>query len=64
MRRALTAAAVAIALGGGAAAADAIPYKVFWSFPNDDETAIDVDEPDLTHSNWDSELWKIGRAHV
>ncbi|HEY2749498.1 MAG TPA: hypothetical protein VGL86_32990 [Polyangia bacterium] len=58
----------ASAIVGGVAAADppppaeTMPYKVFWSFPNDDETAIDVDEPDLTNSDWDSQLWKFAVA--
>lgn len=49
-------------LGGGAAAADPIPYKVWWSFPNDEDTAIEVDEPDLTNSRWDSARWKFAVA--
>lgn len=47
---------------GAAAHADPIPYKVWWSFPNDDDTAIEVDEPDLTDSRWDSERWKFAVA--
>ncbi len=52
----------AVAVAGGVAMADPMPYKVYWSFPNDDETAIDVDEPDLTNSDWDSQLWKFAVA--
>jgi hypothetical protein len=59
---ALVVASVVVAVAGRAAMADPMPYKVFWSFPNDDETAIDVDEPDLTNSDWDSQLWKFAVA--
>src|SRR5256885_16211837 len=41
------------------AAADAAPYKVWWSFPNDDDTAIEVDEPDLELSRWEGQRWKF-----
>jgi hypothetical protein len=41
------------------AAADAVPYKVWWSFPNDDDTAIEVDEPDLGMSRWEGQRWKF-----
>ena len=41
------------------AAADAVPYKVWWSFPNDDDTAIEVDEPDLEMSRWEGQRWKF-----
>ncbi|MGZ3429477.1 MAG: hypothetical protein ACXVCV_22655 [Polyangia bacterium] len=53
-----------VCLIGGAALADdtKIPYRVWWSFPNDDETAIEVDGPDLTDSKWDSERWKFAVA--
>jgi hypothetical protein len=50
---------------GGVAAADPIPYpyKVWWSFPNDDDTAIEVDEPDLSvSSKWDRDRWKFAVA--
>ena len=47
---------------GAAAAESPIPYRVWWSFPNDDDTAIEVDEPDLTDSKWDSERWKFAVA--
>ena len=33
-----------------------------WSFPNDDDTAIEVDEPDLSESNWDQQRWKFAVA--
>lgn len=44
---------------GGAAVADPPPYKVYWSFPNDDVTAIDVDNPDLGGSKWEDALSKF-----
>jgi hypothetical protein len=54
---------VAVALlVGGAAAADPLPYKLYWSFPNDDVTAIEIDEPDLHDSKWDSQRWKFAVA--
>ena len=50
----------ALALGGVAAADPApLPYKIYWSFPNDDETAIEVDNPDLTGSKWEDDRWKF-----
>ncbi len=68
MRRALVVAALLagalVALGGvGAAVASAdapppLPYRIWWSFPNDDDTAIEVDDPDLSQSKWDSR-WKF-----
>lgn len=52
-----------ILLFGGVAAADSpIPYKIWWSFPNDDETAIEVDNPDLGGSRWEDERWKFAVA--
>ena len=55
--------ALVLLLGGVASAEDAkIPYRVWWSFPDDDDTAIEVDEPDLTNSKWDSERWKFAVA--
>jgi hypothetical protein len=51
-------------VAGGAVAADQakIPYRIWWSFPNDDDTAIEVDDPDLHDSKWDSERWKFAVA--
>jgi hypothetical protein len=37
----------------------ALPYRVWWSFPNDDDTAIEVDGPDLSWSRWDGQRWKF-----
>jgi hypothetical protein len=55
--------ALVFLLGGIASADDAkIPYRIWWSFPNDDDTAIEVDDPDLTSSKWDSERWKFAVA--
>jgi hypothetical protein len=51
-----------VLLCGGIAHADNIPYKVFWSFPNDDDTAIEVDEPDLHESAWEEQRWKFAVA--
>jgi hypothetical protein len=47
---------------GAADAADKIPYRVWWSFPNDDDTAIEVDDPDLSESKWEGERWKFAVA--
>jgi hypothetical protein len=55
-------ASAAVGLCAGAAHADAIPYRVWWSFPNDDETAIEVDSADLGESKWDGERWKFAVA--
>ncbi|MCA1664310.1 MAG: hypothetical protein LC659_08595 [Myxococcales bacterium] len=52
-------------LGGALAAADSkapMPYKIWWSFPNDDDTAIEVDNPDLTGSRWEDDRWKFAVA--
>src|SRR5262249_38284917 len=50
-------------VGGAArAAGDKVPYRVWWSFPNDDETAIEVDEPDLAESTWEGDRWKFAVA--
>lgn len=51
-----------VCLWAGAAAADPIPYRVWWSFPNDDDTAIEVDEPDLSVSKWERDRWKFAVA--
>lgn len=50
-----------VALGGVAAAdspppAPASSVKVYWSFPNDDITAIDVDNPDLGGTKWEDDI--------
>jgi hypothetical protein len=52
---------IVIVAGSAVAAADnaAGPYKVWWSFPNDDDTAIEVDEPDLEMSRWEGQRWKF-----
>jgi hypothetical protein len=51
---------VILAASAVAAADDAAgPYKVWWSFPNDDDTAIEVDEPDLEMSRWEGKRWKF-----
>jgi hypothetical protein len=42
--------------------ADPLPYKIWWSFPNDDETAIEVDSADLDESKWDRDRWKFAVA--
>jgi hypothetical protein len=55
----------AVAAGGAIAAADskpAMPYKIWWSFPNDDDTAIEVDNPDLTGSRWEDDRWQFAVA--
>jgi hypothetical protein len=49
-------------LGGVASGDAAIPYRVWWSFPSDDDTAIEVDGPDLTGSKWEDERWKFAVA--
>jgi hypothetical protein len=51
-------------VAGGVAYADpgTLPYKIWWSFPNDDETAIEVDNPDLTGSKWEDDRWKFAVA--
>jgi hypothetical protein len=36
-----------------------LPYRVWWSFPNDDDTAIEVDDPDLSVSRWEGQRWKF-----
>lgn len=52
----------AFLVAGGAALADPLPYKIWWSFPNDDETAIEVDNADLGETRWDGERWKFAVA--
>jgi len=42
-----------------ASAATRAPFKVYWSFPNDDETAIEVDNPDLGGSKWEDDVGKF-----
>jgi len=51
-------------VAGGVAYADpgTLPYKIWWSFPNDDDTAIEVDNPDLTASKWEDDRWKFAVA--
>jgi hypothetical protein len=64
MRRArVAAAAVVIAvglttIGLGVRADNSVPYRLWWSFPTDDDSAIEVDDPDLSVSKWDSR-WKF-----
>jgi hypothetical protein len=38
-----------------------LPYRIWWSFPNDDETAIEVDDPDLSESTYTSR-WQFAVA--
>jgi hypothetical protein len=45
----------------GVAADHGLPYRIWWSFPNDDDTAIEVDDPDLSVSRWDSR-WQFAVA--
>jgi hypothetical protein len=45
-----------------AVADERVPYRIWWSFPNDDDTAIEVDEPDLSVSKWDRDRWKFAVA--
>ena len=52
-------ACVAGVASSAVAAADNVPYKIWWSFPNDDVTAIEVDEPDLEMSRWEGQRWKF-----
>jgi hypothetical protein len=63
MRRALWVGGVlAIALAVARADEQApVPYRLWWSFPNDDDTAIEIDEPDLSVSTWASR-WKFAKA--
>jgi len=42
-------------LGGSAAASDEpTPYRLWWSFPGDDMTAIEIDDPDIHASPFES----------
>ena len=60
---ALVAAGALVGLAGVAAADQMpMPYRVWWSFPNDDDTAIEVDNPDLTGSKWEDDRWKFAVA--
>jgi hypothetical protein len=55
--KALFAVVAIIVVGGGLASVRAenrLPYRLWWSFPNDDDSAIEVDDPDLSVSKWDS----------
>jgi len=36
------------------------PYRVWWSFPSDDKAAVEVDDPDLSVTDWDSR-WEFAR---
>lgn len=38
-----------------------LPYRIWWSFPNDDDTAIEVDDPDLSESTYTSR-WQFAVA--
>jgi len=53
---------VALVAGGVAYADPPLPYKIYWSFPNDDDTAIEVDNPDLNGSKWEDDRWKFAVA--
>jgi hypothetical protein len=50
-----------LALAPHARAEEKVPYRLWWSFPNDDDTAIEIDEPDLSVSDWESR-WKFAVA--
>lgn len=51
--------AMVMLLSGAALADEKVPYRLWWSFPNDDDTAIEVDEPDLSVSKWQRDRWKF-----
>ncbi len=36
------------------------PYRLWWSFPADDHVAIEIDDPDLSASPWQSR-WQFAR---
>ena len=54
MRGALALLLVAAALlfHGRVVRAESLPYRVWWSFPLDAESAIEVDEPDMHYSSF------------
>ena len=55
-------AAVLLSLGGAALAEPPTinPYRVWWSFPSDDKAAIEVDDPDLSVTDWETR-WQFAR---
>jgi hypothetical protein len=36
------------------------PYRIYWSFPSDDKTSVEVDDPDLSVSTWETR-WAFAR---
>jgi hypothetical protein len=36
------------------------PYRVWWSFPSDDKAAVEVDDPDLSVTDWETR-WQFAR---
>jgi hypothetical protein len=55
--------AAAVLLLGAVAQADPPtinPYRVWWSFPADDKAAIEVDDPDLSVTRWETR-WEFAR---
>jgi hypothetical protein len=52
---------LALVLLAGAAGADPLPYRLWWSFPDDDVSAIEIDEPDLRGSAYGSR-WQLALA--
>ena len=43
-----------------AQAPDPLPYKLYWSFPGDDVSAIEIDDPDLHVSKFGSR-WELAQ---
>jgi hypothetical protein len=37
-----------------------MPYRVWWSYPSDDKAAIEVDDPDLSVTDWQTR-WEFAR---
>jgi hypothetical protein len=58
---------LALLAGAASAAEDPMPYRLWWSFPRDDVSAIEIDEPDLHVSPFDSKwifVSKVGSCDV
>lgn len=62
MRYFVAIAILACTLGGRALGDEPSgPYKLWWSYPHDDESAIEIDDPDLHVSKFDSR-WQFANA--
>jgi len=62
MRVALCGSLLVLLACGASAAEEPMPYRLWWSFPRDDATAIEIDDPDLHVSPFESKWTFVARV--